>query len=173
MNTIHLNYTEFMAVFALVTVAVLGMYWRNKRRLSQIIKNEMDIIHFVAEHPQVENPDHVKLLNRAVFRRSNEEVRYHSYCSMIFKHMEEICEHFGYNEKRILAFCDIQSWLWNHKDCWLSPDFKPGSEEGFSKKFLRFMNHLLEAETTTVSNHHYFSPINEMPVLRLNTVPSH
>ena len=73
--------------------------------------------------------------------------RYHQYCKLLFKFLEDYSRYYNFNIKKIEESIDIEEWVNIHKYWWDKPYYVHERPKRYSKKFINMVDSLIEKQT--------------------------
>lgn len=89
-------------------------------------------------YPYVEDSVFISWWNSHKSSSSDSSLRYQAYCEYVFNFLQNTCEYFHYDKKKILEFVDMLDLVDQHRD-WLNlPEQK--NSGSYPKRFLDFID---------------------------------
>jgi len=106
-----------------------------KGRLNDNLNKILDVN---LQYPYVEDSTFIAWWNSHKNSNSDSALRYQTYCEYVFNFLQNTCEYFNYNKRKIMDFVDMGDFVEQHKE-WLNwPDVR--NSNGFPKRFIDFIN---------------------------------
>jgi len=106
-----------------------------KGRLNDNLNKLLDID---MQYPYLEDSVFITWWNNHKNSNSDSSLRYQAYCEYVFNFLQNTCEYFDYDKRKIIEFVDISDLLNQHID-WLNlPEQK--NSQSYPKRFLDFVN---------------------------------
>ena len=135
------------AIIAIVTAVLTTaisyyMFWKQhntdeKFRLNENLNKLLDID---LQYPFLE--DSVFVARWKTNKKSNNDsaLRYEYYCIYVFNFLQNVCEYYEYDKKRIDDFVDVDDLIGLHKSWWELPENQ--QSQGEDPRFKQFVNNL-------------------------------
>lgn len=138
----------FMAALigTLVPLVVLRFTHYEAAR-AQLQRDLIEINRLSLEYPYLENPQFIgKYAKASPGKRSQQEkfIRYDSYCSIWFNHIESLAAFNNYNTKKIERFLNIGEVIRAHSAWWQVPENRKEIELAYNQKFRQIVQKYLE-----------------------------
>jgi hypothetical protein len=105
-----------------------------KARLNENLNKLLDVNLL---YPYVEDSTFIALWNNHKNTNSDSSLRYQAYCEYVFNFLQNTCEYFNYDKRKILAFVDMQDFVDQHRGWWKMT--VQDSPESFPKRLRDFI----------------------------------
>lgn len=89
------------------------------------------------QYPYVEDSTFISWWNNHKASNSDSSLRYQAYCEYVFNFLQNTCEYFNYNKRKILRFVDLKDFVDQHREWWNMTE--KNSPESFPKQFQDFI----------------------------------
>ena len=110
-----------------------------KGRLNDSLNKLLDVN---LQYPFVEDNSFIARWNKNRGSNSDSSLRYQAYCEYVFNFLQNTCEYFNYDKRKIADFVDINDLLAQHKDWWLMPEQK--DSQSYPEKFKLLVNQYIK-----------------------------
>ncbi|CAI0845835.1 Uncharacterised protein [Serratia fonticola] len=148
------DWFKYLSPFASVLVSsfVAWLFFRKKKKddyLSYLDKQFDEILKISVTYPHLEHAAFCDSWDRSKTLVNGPEatkyIQYGLYTTLVFNHVARLCEHFNYNEKKILAYIDLKDWLRLHKKVWKQPLNHDNEHiDGYDQKTKKIINRMIE-----------------------------
>jgi hypothetical protein len=89
------------------------------------------------QYPYVEDSTYINWWDNHKESNNDSSLRYQTYCEFVFNFLQNTCEYFGYDKKKITEFVDMDDLVKQHQDWWNMPEQQ--DEDSYPKKFREFI----------------------------------
>ena len=106
-----------------------------KARLNDNLNKLLDVN---LQYPFVDDSVYIARWNKDKDSNSDSSLRYQTYCEYVFNFLQDVCEYYNYDRKRIAKFVDIQDLIVNQKGWWFEPAQR--NAEAYPDEFKEFID---------------------------------
>ena len=103
-------------------------------RLNENLNKLLDVN---LQYPYVEDSAFISWWDNHKTSNSDSALRYQAYCEYVFNFLQNTCEYFDYNKRRILRFVDMRDFVDQHRGWWKMTE--QVSPESFPKRLREFI----------------------------------
>ena len=105
-----------------------------KSRLNENLNKLLDVN---LQYPFVEDDSFISWWANHKTSNTDSSLRYQAYCEYVFNFLQNTCEYFNYDKRKISDFVDISDLINQHKDWWNMPEQK--DSESYPIRFRDFI----------------------------------
>jgi hypothetical protein len=140
-------YPEFLKILLTSALTLLGGYYlfhvqEDKNDLNRLNDNSNKLIEIEMQYPYVLDSVYIASWGKHPNAVDDSSMRYTSYCEYLFDYMEDVCEYYHYDKKKLDNYIDIPSVIEKHKSWWLMPEQQITDDSLNSQDFYRFRNYM-------------------------------
>jgi hypothetical protein len=106
-----------------------------KARLNDGLNKILDIN---MEYPFLVDSNFVTRWNKDKTSTKDSSIRYQTYCDYVFNFLQDVCDYYGYNKKKIDNFLDVADLIGLQKEWWNLPEQR--DSDTFPEEFRDFVN---------------------------------
>lgn len=135
--------TFISTLIASLSSVSLSLFLRRKCE-QESLDNQLDsILKISIKYPYLESTEFTKTWKENCKNADEKFRRYENYATLVFNYLSRVCEFFGYKEKQIKKYIDINGWVRIHKDYWYNPTIDNENEISYDKKFKDIIHKIL------------------------------
>lgn len=127
-----------VATIVTVLVARYNQFWLERRALTDLVQ-QINMLNI--QYPYFEDLEFIRKYGRKK-RKSEAELRYESYCIIIFNFLERLGRFHSFKLKKMAAFVHVEEMVLPHSEWWIA-DTKE-NHIGYHPAFVGIVNKILE-----------------------------
>jgi hypothetical protein len=94
------------------------------------------------EYPFLEDSSFIAWWDKHKESNCDSSLRYQAYCAYVFNFLQNTCEYFDYNKRKITDFVDAEDLISQHKGWWMMPE--QTNARSYPEKFKEFVGQYLK-----------------------------